>query len=137
MLHATQCTSTHIQSTFFSILGVVITFEKVRQACIGFCFVTYNSWIRKKRWTYWILHHAHQSWALPIQVSIFRYSILIGYRKNYRTIGLKKYRNFVYRITNFHFRYSDTVSNRGKSIGLKKYRWKCENCFIAPLSCNF
>jgi hypothetical protein len=29
-----------------------------------------------------------------------------------------------YRTTNFHFRYSDTVSNRGKSIGPKMYRWQ-------------
>jgi hypothetical protein len=60
-----------------------------------------------------------QSWALPIQVSIFRYSILIGYRKNYRNIGLKKYRNIKYRIANFYFRYSDTVSKKRK-----KYRTK-------------
>jgi hypothetical protein len=31
------------------------------------------------------------------------------YRKKYRNIGLKKYRSIVYRITKFHFRYSDTV----------------------------
>jgi hypothetical protein len=48
-------------------------------------------------------------------------SILIGYRKKYRNIGLEKYRNIEYRIANFHFRYSDTVSKRGKSIGPKKY----------------
>jgi hypothetical protein len=64
----------------------------------------------------------NQSWALPIQVSIFRYSILIGYRKKYRNIGLPKYRNIVYRIAKFHSRYSDTVSNKEKSIGPKKYR---------------
>jgi hypothetical protein len=29
------------------------------------------------------------------------------------------YRNIEYRITNFHFRYSDTVSKKGKSIGPK------------------
>jgi hypothetical protein len=61
--------------------------------------------------------YKEQSWALPIQVSI-----LIGYRKKYRNIRLPKYRNIVYRITKFHFRYSDTVSNKEKSIGPKKYR---------------
>jgi hypothetical protein len=58
-----------------------------------------------------------QSWALPIQVSIFRYSILIGYRKKYQNIGLKKYRNIVNRITNFRFRYSILLRVQVKVLG--------------------
>jgi hypothetical protein len=48
-----------------------------------------------------LVHTSYQSWALPILLAIFRYSILIGYRKKYPNIGLQKYRKIEYRATKF------------------------------------
>jgi hypothetical protein len=56
-------------------------------------------------------------WALQIQVSIFDTCCIKKYQKN---IGLLKYQNIIYHITNFPFRCSDAESNTGKSIGTKK-----------------
>jgi hypothetical protein len=60
----------------------------------------------------------YQSWALPILSSIFRYSILIGYRKKDRNIGLQKYRKIEYRATKFrlsivrYYRIQKKISER-------------------------
>jgi hypothetical protein len=64
------------------------------------------------------MHTYNQNWALPIQVSIFRYSILIGYKKvsKYRTKKVSEYR---YCITNFQLRYADTLLIKGTRIGSK------------------
>jgi hypothetical protein len=58
------------------------------------------------RWTLSNIIRKYQRWALPILLSIFRYSILIGYRKKYRNIGLQKYRKIEYRYRTTKFRLS-------------------------------
>jgi hypothetical protein len=67
-----------------------------------------------ENFTHWNIFPRARQFRYKYRYFDIRY--LSDTEKKYRNIGLKKFRNIVYRITNFH---SDTVSNKGKSIGPK------------------